>query len=97
LEAVANRISETATLVSQMSQGTSDQSSSLSEINVAVGHLDRVTQQNAGMVEEVTSSSNSLRQQTAVLKDLVSKFKVNSSVEAFKHPRAAEQPLSRAG
>ena len=80
LDEIASRIEETATFMSRMAKGAIDQSSSLSEINIGVGQLDQVTQQNAGMVDQVSAAGNALQGQAHTLTELVQKFRVRNTV-----------------
>ena len=56
------------------SSGANEQSRGLAEINLGVGQLDKVTQQNASMVESADVASQTLRQQAATLNEIVSRF-----------------------
>jgi len=63
------------------------QSSTIKEINTAIGELDATTQQNAAMGEEVTASCRSLAEESAQLTEMVSKF-------VFRDARKLEQESS---
>ena len=78
-DALANmvsRVSHISQLVSTIASAASEQSTGLAEINLGVTQLDRVTQQNAAMVEQSTAASQSLHQEAAGLSDLVAFFTV---------------------
>ncbi len=60
-----------------LATAASEQSVGLSEINNAVSQLDRMTQQNAGMVDNTTGISQELATGAAQLAELVSRFKLN--------------------
>ncbi|ASY62378.1 Methyl-accepting chemotaxis protein I (serine chemoreceptor protein) [Sinorhizobium sojae CCBAU 05684] len=51
-----------------------EQSTGLSEVNMAVNQMDQVTQQNAAMVEEANAASATLAQEASRLRDLISRF-----------------------
>jgi methyl-accepting chemotaxis protein len=51
----------------------------LKQINVAVGQMDQLTQQNAEMVEEATAATRTLSEQTAELAELVSRFRTEAA------------------
>ena len=74
LTGITSRVAEISGLMATMADNAIEQSSSLNEINVGVGHLDQVTQRNAGMVEESTKASKKLLLQSKSLSDLVSQF-----------------------
>jgi methyl-accepting chemotaxis protein len=62
--------------VTEISAATQEQSTGLSEINSAVSQLDKVTQQNAAMVEETTAASSALTQEARELSQLTNRFSV---------------------
>jgi len=60
-----------------LATAATEQSVGLSEINNAVSQLDRMTQQNAGMVENTTQVSQQLAAGASQLAELVNRFKLN--------------------
>jgi len=74
-------------LVAEISVASVEQSSGVKQIAEAVAQMDRVTQQNAALVEESSAAAESLRQQAAHLLEAVSVFRLASSGE----PAAAVQ------
>jgi methyl-accepting chemotaxis protein len=60
-----------------LASAASAQSVGLSEINNAVSQIDRMTQQNAAMVDRTTNISSELASGAALLADLVNHFKLN--------------------
>jgi len=65
------------TNMSALATAAAEQSTGLSEINNAVSQIDRMTQQNAGMVERTTGISSELASGAALLAELVNHFKLN--------------------
>ena len=55
-----------------------EQSSGLADVNKAVNHMDRATQQNAAMVEQSTAAAASLASEASRLRDLVNQFQLES-------------------
>ena len=76
LVASVNLVSDT---ISQISAATSEQSDGLGQINAAVTDLDRMTQQNAALVEESAAAAESLKSQALSLSELVQSFRVEGS------------------
>ena len=60
--------------MSSIATAAQEQATGLGEVNQAVNAMDQTTQQNAAMVEQSTAASNSLAQEAAKLRDLVSQF-----------------------
>jgi methyl-accepting chemotaxis protein len=59
-----------------------EQSTGLSEINIAIGHLDQMTQQNAAMVEQTNAASHTLAQDAESLSGLISQFEIGGRSSA---------------
>ncbi|PTW51811.1 methyl-accepting chemotaxis protein [Rhodovulum kholense] len=71
---IVERVGNIAGLVADIAKGAEEQSVGLGEINVGVSELDKVTQQNAAMVEEATAASTTLNSDAATLERLVARF-----------------------
>jgi methyl-accepting chemotaxis protein len=82
LTRIATQVVEIATIVSGIAASAQEQSSGLNEVNIAVTEMDRVTQENTGMVEETTAAAHSLSQQTDALSNLISRFQIGESAPA---------------
>lgn len=78
---MAQRIDSISTLISSVAENAVNQSGSIGEINVGVTNLDRVTQQNAQMVENSTNSVRALRSEAANLVEVLRGFLVIESSE----------------
>ncbi|MFK0166813.1 methyl-accepting chemotaxis protein [Rhizobium sp. NPDC090279] len=63
--------------VEAIALASSEQSTSLAEINDAVNSLDQMTQQNAGMVSSMSANADALATGAAELEQLVKRFKLN--------------------
>ncbi|MBE9635462.1 methyl-accepting chemotaxis protein [Salipiger mangrovisoli] len=73
---VVAQVSQIATLVGTIAGVAAEQAQGLNEINVGVSNLDRVTQQNAAMVEQSTAAAHMLRGDAGRLSDLMRGFNV---------------------
>lgn len=67
--------------IGEIAAGAHEQSTGLGEINIGVTQLDKVTQQNAAMVEQATTNSHSLNGDTGQLTELVTHFKLKQSLD----------------
>ncbi len=63
--------------IDAISTGSSEQSASLGEINIAMSALDKMTQENAGMVVNMSAIAEALSVGAAELEQLVRRFKLN--------------------
>ena len=74
LTKIATHIGHISGLIGDIASGAEEQSIGLTEINVGVTQLDKVTQQNAAMVEEATANSHALKGDARELGRLVETF-----------------------
>ena len=63
-------------IIAEISAATGEQSRGISQVNHAVSELDRMTQQNAALVEESAAAAGSLSAQAAALGQVVSSFRL---------------------
>ncbi|EBA11908.1 methyl-accepting chemotaxis sensory transducer [Roseobacter sp. CCS2] len=79
LTKIASHINHISDLVAEIASGAEEQSIGIGEINIGVTQLDKVTQQNAAMVEEATASSHALNGDAAELEQLVNQFQLDDA------------------
>jgi methyl-accepting chemotaxis protein len=77
LKKIQDFVQSIETNVEAIAIGSSEQSTSLSEINSAIGSLDQMTQQNAAMVGSMSAISEALAEGAGELEHLVKRFKLN--------------------
>ncbi|GAC1041680.1 methyl-accepting chemotaxis protein [Rhizobium sp. No.120] len=68
--------------VEMIARASHDQASALQEVNSSVNHMDQMTQQNAGMVEETTAASRELAAEADALLHLIQQFKIDAGYSA---------------
>jgi len=73
---IVERISELRTSIEGIAHSAEIQASNLSQINAAVSDMDRMTQQNAAMVEQSTAAARSLADQARGLEGAVRGFTI---------------------
>ena len=96
LERIVGRIAEISELVAAITASAEQQSSGLNQVNIAVGEMDAVTQQNAAMVEESTAAARTLVAAAEDLNDHVARFQVANRGGPVPHGRAVTAPRRRA-
>ena len=74
--------------VDAIATGSTEQATSLSEINMAVNQLDQVTQQNAALVSSIGHAGEVLAMGAGKMRDLVDLFKLNRR-SAIREPGSA--------
>ncbi|WP_194287213.1 methyl-accepting chemotaxis protein [Tritonibacter aquimaris] len=93
LQAISDRVTHISGLVTNIVQSAEEQATALSEINTGVSQLDRVTQDNAAMVEETTAASHLLRADASDLSQLMAAFKTEGSISSnVQKPAAPAAP-----
>ena len=70
-------------IIERISQASSEQAEGIAEVNLAVGQMDGMTQQNAALVEQAAAAAGSLHEQTVNLSKAVSVFKIEGGMQAF--------------
>jgi methyl-accepting chemotaxis protein len=81
-------------LIAEISAASQEQSQSLTQVSDTVQQLEKVTQQNAAMVEEATAASASLEEQAGALTRAVGSFKLAEAARAAA-PVPAAQPRAK--
>lgn len=69
-------------LIGQIAMASEEQSKGIAQVTLAVAELDRVTQQNAALVQQVSATTNSLSGQTAALGDVITRFTLPQAAQA---------------
>ena len=79
LTQIIGRVGEIAVLVAEITASIEEQSRGLQQVNTAVNQMDKMTQQNAAMVEETTAAAHSLKGEASRLTSLVTQFSGGAS------------------
>ena len=77
---LVDQVRRVTDLLGQIASATLQQNSGIGQVNQAVTQLDRMTQQNAALVEQSAAAAASLRQQAQQLSQAVAIFKVGQHV-----------------
>ncbi|WP_028310122.1 methyl-accepting chemotaxis protein [Derxia gummosa] len=76
MRTIVEQVAAVAQIIGDISLAMREQTQGIDQVNDAVGQLDRVTQQNAALVEESAAAADSLRAQAAQLVAAVGAFKI---------------------
>lgn len=79
LDGIVTDVADLDRTVAAIATSASDQSRSLAQVNAAIGSMDKITQQNAAMVQEATASAVALAEDTEQLVALVGRFRTGSA------------------
>jgi methyl-accepting chemotaxis protein len=80
MQDIVAAIKRLADIVSEISAASAEQSTGVGQVGAAVSDMDRVTQQNAALVEESAAAAESLRQQAAELVASMAVFRTQAPV-----------------
>jgi methyl-accepting chemotaxis protein len=83
LERIMAQVAEVNAVIAAIAAGAREQSTGLDEVNVALGRMDQVTQQNAAMVQQSTATSRSLSHETMELSRLVDQFEIDDGAAGY--------------
>jgi methyl-accepting chemotaxis protein len=94
LEDIVREVAQMSTFVNTITSSTNEQATSLREVAASADQMDKVTQQNAAMVEQTTAAAQSLTQETDNLADMMARFQTTTA--ASSHGYSAAGYRSRA-
>jgi methyl-accepting chemotaxis protein len=93
---VVSAIKKVSDLIAEIAAASHEQSEGIAQVNVALTQMDQVVQQNAALAEEATSATESMKQQTDRLSQVVSRFKLGDGAQPqarrTPQPSAKQQP-----
>lgn len=79
---IVDHITRVTDVLEEINAATSEQSDGIKQVNIAVAELDRMTQENAAMVEESTTAAEQLKEQADHLTGTISSFKLSQGATA---------------
>ncbi len=91
---VVNSVKQVTAIMEDIATASREQSVGVDQVNQAIAHMDQVTQQNAALVEQAAAAAASLAGEAASLKEAVSVFKFDRTVQAA--PRSQVALVTRA-
>ncbi|MHB1086081.1 MAG: methyl-accepting chemotaxis protein [Thiobacillus sp.] len=76
MDDIVTSVQLVADIISGTATASQEQSAGIAQVNLAIGQMDEMTQQNSALVEQATAASACLQVQAAKLSQLVSSFKL---------------------
>ncbi|NGZ08392.1 MAG: PAS domain S-box protein [Nitrospira sp. LK70] len=89
LEEIVSAVKRVGDIIAEITAASQEQASGIDQVNKAIMAMDETTQQNAALVEETTSTSQSMRSQAAELLRRMALFKIQKMSEAEKAENVA--------
>jgi len=96
LNAINQAISGVADQIDQIARDSDEQLVGIQQVNSAIADIDRMTQENAALVEETTAASESLSSEANDLQENMSFFKTGLEVGVSQGNLGNKQPKSKA-
>ncbi|MFM9829007.1 MAG: methyl-accepting chemotaxis protein [Sphingomonas sp.] len=93
---IVTRVGDISQLITGIAESAEIQATNLQQVNGAVGEMDKMTQQNAAMVEESTAAARSLAGEADELSALVARFQTGSHSGAALSRVSASAPARSA-
>uniref|UniRef100_UPI0028935F15 methyl-accepting chemotaxis protein n=1 Tax=Pantoea sp. UBA5923 TaxID=1947038 RepID=UPI0028935F15 len=90
---IVGAVTRVTDIMGEIASASDEQSRGIDQVGLAVTEMDRVTQQNASLVEESASAAASLESQASRLSQSVAVFKIPRATQA---PRIAARTLATA-
>ncbi|WP_186129860.1 methyl-accepting chemotaxis protein [Burkholderia gladioli] len=83
---VVRSVQQVTDIMEEVASASTEQSTGIEQVNVAVSQMDEVTQQNAALVEEASASAQALADQAGVLRQAVSVFRIEAANAGAQPP-----------
>ena len=92
LHEVVESIKGVADVIADIASASSEQSTGIDQINIALNQMDEVTQQNSALVEENAATAKTLEQQAGAMDERIAIFKIDAGAAKG----AAREPARQA-
>lgn len=84
---IIEQVGEVSSLISLIATSSEAQAQGLNQINIAMNEMDRVTQQNAAMVEQATAAAHSLSREAATMNEHLNRFSFDGAPPSRQEKR----------
>ena len=88
MQEIVTSVQRVTDMIGEINSAATEQATGIGEVNASVAEIDRMTQQNAALVEESAAAADSLREQAARLSQVVQQFRLADGARGA----AAQQP-----
>jgi methyl-accepting chemotaxis protein len=76
MDEIVVSVKRVSDIMAEISAASKEQSSGIDQVNIAVSQMDKITQQNAALVEQSAAAAKSMEEQTIELSQIVSVFQI---------------------
>ena len=105
LEKIVASVKKVSDIVAEIAAASREQSSGIEQVNAAVTQMDQMTQQNASLVEQATTSSRAMAEQAGELNRMMERYRLSelatttvtapTPTRAAGRERAEKRPVDR--
>ncbi|MDB5774755.1 MAG: hypothetical protein JWP38_888 [Herbaspirillum sp.] len=95
MDEVVVAVKRVTDIMGEISSASEEQSQGIGQVNDAITQMDRVTQQNAALVEQAAAAAGSLEEQARMLVEAVSEFRVSEEAGAASALASPAAPLRK--
>ena len=96
MEEIVQSVKRVTDIMAEISAASQEQRGGIEQVNNAVTQMDKVTQQNAALVEEAAAAAKSMEDQTSAMSDMVGQFQVLPEFERGRaQPRTGNPVVDR--
>ncbi|MBW1723571.1 MAG: hypothetical protein JRJ78_16170, partial [Deltaproteobacteria bacterium] len=92
LAEIVASVTKVTDLVGEIAAASNEQAQGVSQINIGLGQIDQVTQQNTATAEQSASASEELSSQAAQLREMIARFKLTQ--ESGKGPTPGMEQIT---
>ena len=93
MTSIVRNVQSMEQLINEIAQASREQNDGIEQINCAMEQIDTTTQQNAALVEQSAAAAASMQEQTQVLQEIVSMFRLNEG-SSINHTQRVSVPVS---
>ena len=97
MQEIVSSVARVTDIMGEITAATTEQSSGIEQINLAVTQMDGVTQQNAALVEHAARSASELQEQVGQVSTAISVYKLSSSNKVIDVTPKTPAPAAAAG
>lgn len=94
MDEIVNAVTRVTDIMGEIASASDEQSRGIDQVGLAVSEMDRVTQQNAALVEESAAAASALEEQASRLTQAVSVFRINQETPAAARSPEPKMPLA---
>jgi methyl-accepting chemotaxis protein-1 (serine sensor receptor) len=92
---IVNAVTRVTDIMGEIASASDEQSRGIDQVGQAVAEMDRVTQQNASLVEESASAAAALEEQASMLTQSVAVFRLKAAgQDEFKMPASSKATVT---